>query len=459
MTEAQERQVTPLKESFSHVKQDIHTLQQKQEQEARRLSELQKALTNLEAIRASVQKETTTDMKDHITTEQLNAVKARVTDVQTTLKRLHLLEKHIATIDKEKTTQQEFTNETKRIHTILDIKLNQIEDALDELKKENARFLTKEKAKQLLDEMSKEMTELWTEVNSLRTIKDQLTLHKLDEKTAHVEQQHKELTQHLKQMREQLNAHVSKQEFNTFMRELNKELLQAKKHNEDLQKLKVYLAHIRDDFVTADQLNKKIEEFNHSIDQVQKDTNTFRKETIERKEIHKLLGDVRVIAEKKVDALTENFNKRITEFNNTVEAIQRDTNIFRRETAEKRELKQAMDELTKSIDDRFAKMQTYFNKILNELDKNYVAKREHDHLLDLRAREIKANLRVTSAKKSEFALFLGNMFIITGFLALIAGIGLYLMKEFVLTNYFAIGAIIVFMIGIIIRVTNISKKE
>ena len=62
-------------------------------------------------------------------------------------------------------------------------------------------------------------------------------------------------------------------------------------------------------------------------------------------------------------------------------------------------------------------------------------------------------------EKGAVGLFVGNMCIITGFLALITGIVLYFMNEFILTNYFAFGAIIVFVVGLIIRIVSITRKE
>ncbi len=436
-----------LRESFSHVKEDITILQRQQEQETVKLADLQKDIDQI-----LLKKE------EKVTPTELQAVKNKLSEMQTLLRKISSLDERIHKLEKQKADYSVVDKETKRMSELISAKLGQVDTTVNTLRSFNKQFITKEHTQKILKEIGTELTDIWGEIHSIEKIKDQITVAEVNKRYDSMGKKIHLLSAETRQVMQSLQYTLSKSDFNAFVRSLNHELVLVKKQNEDISKLKMYLQHLREEFVTVDEFNKKIIEFNSAVDSVQKDTNTFRKETVDRKELAKLLQEVRSVAEGKVESVLANFNKRITEFNSSLESIRIDTNIFRRETLEKREFAKSFAQLQTSVDDRFVKMQTQFNKILSELDKNYVSKKEHKTSVSFAEREVSADLELKKEKKTSSALFFGNLFIITGFLSLVAGIMTYFMQEAKLTNYFALGAIIVFVIGLILRVVSLNEK-
>ncbi len=436
-----------LRNSFSHVKEDITSLQRQQEQETAKLSDLQKDIEKIISRK-----------EERVTPDELLVVKNKLSEMQILLRKISVIDERINKIEKTKADRSSVEKENSRMNELLSLKLSQVDTTLDTFRNFNKQFITKEHTQKLLKEIGTELTDIWGEIHSIEKVKDQITVLEVHKRTDALNKKIQLLSAGVNQVTKNLESRLAKSDFNDFVRSLNQELVLVKKQQEDISKLKMYLQHLREEFVTVDEFNKKIIEFNSSIDLVQKDTNTFRKETVDRKELTKLLQEVRSVAEGKVESVLANFNRRITEFNNSLESIRNDTNIFRRETLDKREFVKSHAQLQKNVDERFLKMQNQFNKILSELDKNFVSKKEHKNEVSFAEREVSAELQFKKEKNKGSLLFFGNLCIITGFLSLVAGIVTYFMQEAKLTNYFALGAIIVFILGLILRVFSLNEK-
>ena len=143
----------------------------------------------------------------------------------------------------------------------------------------------------------------------------------------------------------------------------------------------------------------------------------------------------------------EQMDKGISGLSDEISSLRKDVDSIKRDMLKRNEFERYKDEASDVKE-----------SLRQELESEFIPKKEKKQLVKAEVKEIKARLEEKQTKYGK-TNFTGNFLIILTFIFLIASLWAYFAVEETLVDYFSLAAIIVFVLGLILKAIVALKRR
>lgn len=423
-----------LKNSFAGIKSDMDEIKDKQSESLAATHRLKEDVNKIK--------------DDYVSTDKLNALKIKVGDVNDTIKKLWELDSSIKAVDAKKFDKEAFESRFVKLKDEIQKKLSEINTStnkriveysnaltknIEQVNNNSAKVFakindqmkvvaTKNQIKEVVDNFTQEFIVVKKEVAEIRKIKDVITAAELDRRTGLLNARVDLIAKEILKTNQNVSQQVTSEQVKGIVDSVNREFDLIKVELSDLAKLRRYIG-----MVESEALSKK--EFMRQLSNLQSEIDSERKELREMKERSREYAKYSDI-EKNMKVMESVLTRKVLDLEKEVMALKRFERRYDTEIAQE----------TKKID----KIEKYTEKI---------AKAEAKHRPDFFAE------KKSSVNWVPFVSVISILLIVLAFVGLAGAIISYFALEPVWTNYLTIGAIVAFVLGIVLRVVVVRKRR
>src|SRR3989338_2922415 len=397
-----------LKNSFAGIKKDMADLKQAQEEG---LGNSYKIKQDVDSIK-----------NDYVPKDKFNLLKIQVGEVNDQLRKIWDLEKEIKKINEKKTDRTEFEKEVEKFredvskkfsenNSNFNKKIAQLNDktagAFDKVNESLKVFVTKSQVSSLISDVNNEFNSLKAGVEEIKKIKDTITAKELERRTGIINARIDLLAKELVRANQKIAECVTGEQVKKLIEEINNEFNDIKHSVSELSKLRNFVKVLDSDSVKSRDFSRKAADLHSELEK-------SRKEVQELKDF--LLKNYSKNDEMKrmVNSIEINFSRKISELADEIISLKKS------ESSDIKKLKE---------------------KIKEEKPK-FMEIKEKAEKIDKTAKP--RNYRALS--------IISVILIVLAFLSLAGAVISYFALEPEMTNYLTIGAVALFVIGIVMRV-------
>jgi uncharacterized coiled-coil DUF342 family protein len=399
-----------LENSFAAIKKDIHEVKLAVSIQAERNAASQKVLETVKA--------------DSVTSDKLNVLKIKVGELNEGLKKVWDLEKQIKSTGSNKALQHDI-DELNAKFIGLNIRLAEV----------GKTAVTESQLKTLLSQINAELNTLASTIRDAEMRRDEVRRQDIDQHTQKVLQRVAATNQELAEVKKDLKSCLNKNDTKKILDDINNEFDDVKKQISSLYK--------RDaTFVREGEVKDILKHINKEFDGVAQELAALKKQSKE----FVTAGQIKGL----IDDISNEFNDiraDLVKISNKESVSKKDVDTLRKtfENAQK-DMKNAVSK------DEFSKQIKHINKELesHDIPESYGAS-------VVLAPKVAAK-KVTYEKQRKKYVF-GNFMIFVSFMLLIASIVSFYFNEQLLMDNFAIGAVAVFLLGMILRIYAVVKSS
>ena len=404
-----------LKNSFAGIKTDMAELKQVQEQG---LANSYKTAQDVEGIK-----------NDYTPKDKFNLLKIQVGDVNEQLKKIWDLEKEIKKLGEKKTDRADFEKDIEKFrndvskrfseqNSNFSRKIVQLNDrtatAFDRINEGMKVLVTKNQVTALISDINSEFTSLKNEVVELRKIKDTITARELDRRTGLINARMDLLAKEVVKANHNISQCVTEEQVKKLVEEVNAEFNDIKHAVSELSKMRNLIRVIDSESVKDKEFGRKMADLHSDFGN-------------SKKEFHELR-----------DFLLKNYSKN----DETKRMI----------TSVELNLVKKISELEDRIID-FKKSETHdIRKLKDKI------REEKPKIIEIKERTEKAE-KVRKPRSWKWMSAVSIILIILAFASLAGAVIEYFALEPGLTNYLTIGAVVMFVVGIILRVVAVRSRK
>ena len=404
-----------LKNSFAGIKKDMADLKQAQEEG---LGNSYKIKQDVDSIK-----------NDYVPKDKFNLLKIQVGEVNDQLRKIWDLEKEIKKINEKKTDRTEFEKEVEKFredvskkfsenNSNFNKKIAQLNDktagAFDKVNESLKVFVTKNQVSSLISDVNNEFNSLKAGVEEIKKIKDTITAKELERRTGIINARIDLLAKELVRANQKIAECVTGEQVKKLIEEINGEFNDIKHSVSELSKLRNFVKVLDSDSVKSRDFSRKAADLHSELEK-------SRKEVQELKDF--LLKNYSKNDEMKrmVNSIEINFSRKISELADEIISLKKS------ESSDIKKLKE---------------------KIKEEKPK-FMEIKEKAEKIDKTAKP--RNYRALS--------IISVILIVLAFLSLAGAVISYFALEPEMTNYLTIGAVALFVIGIVMRVIIVRKRK
>ncbi|MBT7903575.1 hypothetical protein HN587_06955 [Candidatus Woesearchaeota archaeon] len=426
-----DQQASLWENEFEKVRQDLEDLKDKSasEKQLKKLvqdinDEFDKVKENIDQIR---------NIKNTITRGELDKrtlmLNNQAEDLRTGLKKI---EKRI----KEKVSVKQAEELVDDINSEFDV----VKETVENLKKDHAKFAKQKDLTSKFSSVGKDIKEIREEITSITQTHD--TLLSKDEAENLIEDintefdiMKREVDKAFEQDKTIKKHFLRKTDFLDSEKNLRKEISDVehgiKDVSQDVVELRTDLENQINERSTQEELNRDIRDTRDEIERLRKKINTVKDEVLSYKEL-------------------KNMNKKLK-----YHLVKIQDNFVEEDKFEK--LNEEVEMLKEQIQNSGMKLKKVKPSPVKKVSSRKQAQmRRKEELKTILKNEVKAK----NGKKNYSALFFFANFLMTvAFILLIGSIGFFFWNQQLLTDSFAIAAVVCFVVGILIRILVLVKRE
>ncbi|MBW3023064.1 hypothetical protein KY308_03090 [Candidatus Woesearchaeota archaeon] len=417
------------------------------------LSNSYKIKQDLEAIKS-----------DYTPKDKFNLLKIKVGEINDNLKKIWDLERDFKKLDERKTEKADFEKDMGKFredvskgfsdqNTNFTSKLAQLNDRTAktfEKVNENLKVaVTKTQVSALISDMNKEFNFIKAEIVELRKIKDTITAKELDRRTGLMNSRIDLIAKEVVKANQKVAECVTGEQAKKLIEEINNEFNDLKKSLADMEKLKRYVGVVEAESLSKKECARRASEFGSAIEDARKEIKQFKDYAKSYAKADDTVKDLNRVE----SALT----RRILDLEKEIMALKRFERRYEQDSAElKSEIREA------KVTPRYEKAEKHekhepryekYEKPKYEKDE----KQRYEKLAQVKSRPVKSE---PSERKPYFALsVISIILIVLAFASLGGAILEYFALEPAMTNYLTIGAVALFVVGIVMRAVVIKKRN
>ena len=412
-----------LKNSFAGIKKDMTDLREKQEES---ISSSSRFKQDVDAIK-----------EDYASKDKLNIVKIKVGEISDMLKKLWDLDSSIKQVDDKKADKKEFEERFQKLREEISKKLsetssgtsrkiiehaNAVNKTIETVNNNSAKIFskigeqmkvvaTKSQLKELASNVTGEFVALKKEVAEIKKIKDTITAAELEKRSNLLNARVDLLAKEVLKANQNVSHCVSSEQVKGIVDEINREFDDLKSSAQELGRVKKYIGMLESESLSKKDFAKQIAGVHSEIDAA-------------RKEMRELRDSSRDYARN--DYVEKNMNR--------IESI----------------LMRKVLDLEKEV--------IALKRFERRYDSDAVETKKEEKSAEIRARpEIKKEAK--PRKPFVFLSAVSIILIVLAFVSLAGAILEYFALEPALTNYLTIGAVVLFVVGIVLRIVVIKKRK
>jgi len=416
-----------LKNSFAGIKADMSELKTRQEE----------LLGSSYSLKQDVEK----IKEDYVTKDKLNVLKIKIGEISDTLKKIWDLDMALKELDEKKTDKKDFESRFEKLREEIAKKLSDMNSAVNKKVVEYANSVnkniedvnnntakifakiseqmkivaTKNQLKELVSNVTEELTAMKKEVADIRKIKETITAAELERRSNLLNARVDLLAKEVIKANQNVAQCITSEQVKNIVEEINREFAELRTAILDIGRLKKYVG-----IVESESLSKK--EFASQLAAIHSEIDSAKRELRELRDNSRSYARNDYI-EKSLNRIESTLMRKILDLEKEVFALRR---FERRAETEISEVKK---------------------------EEKIQAKPERAEFRISPRKEIKP-------RKPYFALsIISIILIVLAFLGLAGAIISYFAIEPLWTNYLTLGAVILFVVGIILRIIVIKKRK
>jgi hypothetical protein len=422
-----------LKNSFAGIKTDMDEIKSKQS----------------ESLSASLRLREDVEMMkdDYVPKDKVNALKIKVGEINDTLKKLWDLDSSIKAVDEKKTDKKEFETRFEKLKDEIQKKLSEMNAAsnrriveytnsitknIEDVNNNSAKvfskiseqmkvFATKNQLKDLVQNFTQEFIAVKADVAEIKKIKDTITASELEKRTALINSRVDLLAKEILKTNQNVSQQVTSEQVKSVVDSINREFDVLKAEISELIKLKKYMGLVESEALSKKDFEKQLANIHSEIDAEKKEIRELR----EHSRLYARYSDI----ERNMKGMESVLTRKILDLEKEVISLK----IFERR-----------------YDTELVKESKKIEKIERLYEKPVAAetRMEPKYLREGRPLNFLPFLSVVSI-----------ILIILAFVGLAGAIISYFALEPVWTNYLTIGAVVAFVVGIVLRVIVVKKRK
>ncbi len=393
-----------LENSFGNIKRDMNDLKVLINSQSDSFSGIRKELESIKA--------------DAVTKDKINVLKIKLGEVNEEVKRVLDLEKNLKVSPSTVKSLKQIVDELNAKLIALDVRFNQL----------NKTAISETQLKTLVTQVNTELNRFALELRNSEVKRDDIRRSDIEQYTKHLSNKIVSSNQDITNLRSDLKNYVDKNEVKRILDDINNDFSNVKKEIGTIYK--------RDNaFVRETEVKDILKKINKEFDGVANELESLKKQNKDFLTVGQVKGLVTDISNEFDDIRAE-----LSKIGKS-ESPRKDIDDLRKSFAN-------LEKEVKRVDSKAASKEEVAKEIKNvEKSAEIVSVRSH-------APAKKVNV-IDQRKKFAFAGFL----IFVSFLLLLASIYSYYTGNFGFMDNFAISAVVVFIVGMLIRVYAVIKSS